>query len=209
MSSTAEPAAVAIRAETPVADPNACNFIVAARPLIEGEPAFFGTSEDATGSPLAERLFAIRGVRSVLVSGNVVTVGKAADAEWTALKAAIAAAIREQLRTGIPAVLADRGFSGRGDRGDAELRAVVQRLLDREVNKSIAAHGGAISIVDVRDGVLSITMTGGCQGCAASQVTLRQGFESMVRKVAPEIRRIVDTTDHAGGAQPFYPRAGS
>ena len=81
-------------------------------------------------------------------------------------------------------------------------------LLDREVNRSIAGHGGKISIVDVQDGNLFIAMSGGCQGCAASQVTLRQGFEVMVRGVAPEIVDIVDTTDHVSGKNPFYERVG-
>jgi NFU1 iron-sulfur cluster scaffold homolog, mitochondrial len=81
-------------------------------------------------------------------------------------------------------------------------------LLDREVNRSIAAHGGKISMVDFRDGSLLIAMSGGCQGCAASQVTLRQGFEVMVRRVAPEIVDIIDTTDHAAGKKPFYQRPG-
>ena len=60
--------------------------------------------------------------------------------------------------------------------------------------------------MDVRGGRLFITMGGGCQGCASSQVTLRQGFEVMVKRVAPEITEIVDATDHAAGRQPFYPR---
>ncbi|MGA7084611.1 MAG: NifU family protein, partial [Pseudolabrys sp.] len=89
---------------------------------------------------------------------------------------------------------------------DGEIRACVQELLDREVNRSIASHGGKISIIDVRHGNLFIAMSGGCQGCAASSVTLRQGFEVMVRRVAPEIVDIVDTTDHAAGEKPFYQR---
>ena len=98
--------------------------------------------------------------------------------------------------------------AGAWGRTDAKVRAVVQELLDRQVNRSIAAHGGQISIVDVRDGHLLIAMSGGCQGCAASQVTLRQGFEVMVRRVAPEIVDIVDTTNHAAGKKPFYERTG-
>jgi Fe-S cluster biogenesis protein NfuA len=47
-------------------------------------------------------------------------------------------------------------------------------------------------------------MSGGCQGCASSQVTLRQGFERMVRRVVPEVVEIIDVTDHAGGQAPFY-----
>ena len=49
-------------------------------------------------------------------------------------------------------------------------------------------------------------MSGGCQGCASSQVTLRQGVEVMVRMVAPEVVEIVDTTDHAAGTTQFYER---
>ncbi len=49
-------------------------------------------------------------------------------------------------------------------------------------------------------------MSGGCQGCASSQVMLMQGFEVMVKRVAPEIEEIVDATDHAAGKQPFYSR---
>ena len=47
-------------------------------------------------------------------------------------------------------------------------------------------------------------MSGGCQGCASSQVTLRQGVEIMVRNVAPEVVEIVDATDHAAGKTPYY-----
>ena len=49
-------------------------------------------------------------------------------------------------------------------------------------------------------------MSGGCQGCATSQLTLLQGFEIMVRKVAPEIVNVVDMTDHAIGTKPYYER---
>ena len=51
-------------------------------------------------------------------------------------------------------------------------------------------------------------MSGGGQGCASSQVTLRQGFEVMVKRVAPEIVEIADATDHAAGKKPFYERHG-
>ncbi len=80
-------------------------------------------------------------------------------------------------------------------------------LIDRETNPSIASHSGKISIVELKDRNLYIEMSGGCQGCAASQVTLRQGFELMVRQVAAEVVDIIDTTDHASGTSPFYKQA--
>ena len=140
----------------------------------------------------------------VLIAENVVTVGKAPAAAWPGLKAAVGAAIRTQLLSGVPSMRGAPGATGLPVRSDAELGAAVQELLDREVNRAVANHGGKISLLAVRDRRLFITMSGGCQGCASSQVTLRQGFEVMVRRVAPEITEVVDATDHAAGRQPFY-----
>ncbi len=198
---------ITIRAEISVADPDTCKF-TASRIVYPGGPFFFDSKERANGSPLIERFFALPGVVHVLVNENVVTVGKASSASWSGLKSGIGTAIRTQQLAGVPAILSTpRNGNARG-RTDTELRVVIQELLDKEVNRSIAAHGGQISIVDVRDGNLFIAMSGGCQGCAASQVTLRQGFEVMVRGVAPEIVDIVDMTDHAMGTKPYYERTG-
>jgi Fe-S cluster biogenesis protein NfuA len=196
---------VRIRAEISVADPDTCKFSVS-RTVHPDGPFFFHSKALAAGSPLAERLFALPGVAHVLVAGNVVSVTKNPGASWSALKAEIGRVIRAQLVTGVPAILEAPRSAGARGRSDAEVRAAVQELLDRQVNRSIAAHGGRISIVDVRDGSLFVAMRGGCQGCAASQVTLRQGLEVMVRRVAPEIVEVIDTTDHPAGGTPFYRR---
>lgn len=196
---------ITIQAETSLVDPDTCKFTVN-RTVHPGGPFFFDDRERVGGSPLIERLFALRGVAYVLIADNVATVGKEPGASWSGLKSAIGTGLRTQLLTGIPAILEAPANAGTRERTDAESWAVIQELLDREVNRSIAAHGGQISIVDVQDGNLSIAMSGGCQGCAASKVTLRQGFEVMLRRVAPEIVNIVDTTDHAAGNTPFYRR---
>jgi NFU1 iron-sulfur cluster scaffold homolog, mitochondrial len=197
---------ISIRAQESLADGETCKFMVS-RSLHAGGPFLFATREQAAGAPLGERLFALGGVASVLIAGNVVTIGKARGAAWAGLKADIGAAIRAQLLSGVPALPETAGRTGATARSDAELVVAVQQLLDREVNRAIANHGGKISLVDVRDRRLFITMGGGCQGCASSQVTLRQGFEVMVKRVAPEVTEIVDATDHAAGRQPFYPTA--
>jgi Fe/S biogenesis protein NfuA len=80
----------------------------------------------------------------------------------------------------------------------------VHALLEQEINPRIAAHGGAVELVDVDDTTLYLRMTGGCQGCAASAATLRMGVERMVREAVPEIVEIVDVTDHTAGENPYY-----
>ena len=200
------PSPITIRAETSIADPDSCKFRVS-KMVHPGGPFFFDNPEQAAGSPLVERLFALAGVAYVLVAGNVVTIGKQESAFWDGLRSEIGAVIRTQLLTGVRAILEAPQPSPAGNRNDDEIREVVQELLDQETNPSIASHGGKISIIEVKDRNLYIEMSGGCQGCAASQVTLRQGFELMVRRVAPEVVDIIDATDHASGTNPFYKHA--
>ena len=80
----------------------------------------------------------------------------------------------------------------------------VRQLLDQQVNPAIAAHGGYASVVKVEDDKAYITMGGGCQGCAMSAMTLRQGIESAILSAIPEITEVVDTTDHSLGENPYY-----
>jgi Fe/S biogenesis protein NfuA len=80
----------------------------------------------------------------------------------------------------------------------------VRQLLDAQVNPAIAAHGGYASLVRVEGTAAHIVMGGGCQGCAMSALTLREGIEAAILANVPEITEVVDDTEHAAGENPFY-----
>ncbi|RMG45394.1 MAG: iron-sulfur cluster assembly accessory protein [Acidobacteria bacterium] len=87
---------------------------------------------------------------------------------------------------------------------DDPLAARVQEVIDRHVNPAVASHGGRVSLLDVREGKAYVRLEGGCQGCGMASVTLKQGIEAMIRQAVPEITEVIDTTDHAGGKNPYY-----
>ena len=80
----------------------------------------------------------------------------------------------------------------------------VTHVLETEINPAIASHGGVINLVDVQGTEIFIEMAGGCQGCAMSRMTLRQGVERMVSQSVPEVTAIHDVTDHASGDNPYF-----
>ncbi len=80
----------------------------------------------------------------------------------------------------------------------------IQELLDTQINPGVATHGGQVELVDVQDNRVYIRFGGGCQGCGMVSVTLNQGVEQAIREAFPEIREIIDTTDHAAGTNPYY-----
>ena len=92
--------------------------------------------------------------------------------------------------------------------GDVELSGdiaeKVTQLLEGHINPSLAAHGGFASLVGVDGDTVRITMGGGCQGCAISAVTLREGIERAIREAIPEVAEVVDMTDHDAGENPYY-----
>lgn len=88
-----------------------------------------------------------------------------------------------------------------------ELPQKVQAVLDQAINPALASHGGYAALVDIDGSVVHVTMGGGCQGCAASAMTLREGIKKMLLAALPEITDVVDATDHAAGENPFYTEA--
>ena len=84
------------------------------------------------------------------------------------------------------------------------LARAVQAVLDARINPGVGGHGGMVSLIEVRDGKAYMRFGGGCQGCAAVDVTLRAGVEAALREAVPEISAVVDVTDHAAGENPYY-----
>jgi len=80
----------------------------------------------------------------------------------------------------------------------------VRQLLEQSINPALASHGGYAALERVEDATAFITMGGGCQGCAVSAITLREGIEAAIKEAIPEITEIVDTTDHLAGENPYY-----
>jgi len=82
--------------------------------------------------------------------------------------------------------------------------ARIQEVLDRQINPSVAAHGGFVDLLEVRGGAAYVQLGGGCQGCAQVDVTLRQGIEVAIKAAVPQITEVIDITDHAAGTNPYF-----
>ncbi|MGH9111530.1 MAG: NifU family protein [Acidimicrobiales bacterium] len=80
----------------------------------------------------------------------------------------------------------------------------VRQLLDGQINPALAMHGGFAALERVEGDVVYVTMGGGCQGCAVSAMTLREGISRSIKEAIPEVTEVIDSTDHAMGENPYY-----
>lgn len=184
----------------PTMDPNVCRFSVN-QPIYASGAVKCKSADDAKGSPLLEQLFAIDGITEVVVLGNSLTIAKSSEEEWPVIGKQIGKAIRSTLSADEPPIDPDLNKKSTSEEG---IREKVQELFDTQINPAIASHGGHVQLVDVQGTSIHLIMGGGCQGCASAQMTLRQGIERAIREHIPEVSEVVDVTDHAAGANPYY-----
>ena len=83
----------------------------------------------------------------------------------------------------------------------------VMQVLEQQINPAIAAHGGSAELVAVEEDTAYVRLGGGCVGCGMAPVTLGQGIEVAIVEAVPEVRQVVDVTDHASGTNPYYEAA--
>ncbi len=87
---------------------------------------------------------------------------------------------------------------------DSELARRISAVFDQTINPGLAQHGGRVRLVDLKDMVAYVEMSGGCQGCSMATKTLRDGIMRVLSHEFPELTGVVDTTDHAGGSTPYF-----
>lgn len=184
------------------------------RAVSPGGTSLFEMPEEATAWPAAEALLGIPGVHSVIGKGDVLVVARRETASWASVLSEVQPALAhffEEVRCTSPSPaeptpdpLAPAPVPLDPNSPEASLRERVQVVIDRDINPAVADHGGVITLLDVQDTRVFVHMGGGCQGCAMSTQTLKHGVESMLRAQVPEVTEILDTTDHASGANPYF-----
>ncbi len=162
------------------------------RDVLPGGAIDYPTPADGAPSPLARRLFAVRGVRGVFLGSDFIAVTKD-DSDWAHLKPALLGAVMEHFMSGEPVVedaSAPTGADEDFDEADAETVSVIKELIETRVRPAVANDGGDIIFQSFRDGVVSLHMRGACAGCPSSTATLKHGIENLLRHFVPEVREV-------------------
>lgn len=88
---------------------------------------------------------------------------------------------------------------------DAPLEDRINYVLYNEINPGLAAHGGMVTLIEVvEDSVAVLEFGGGCQGCAAVDITLKNGVEKALLDQVPDLTGIRDVTDHTVTENAYY-----
>ena len=101
----------------------------------------------------------------------------------------IGGVVRHAVAAGVAAPQGWEVVSGTYD--DHALAAAAEDLLAGDAGGYVRSHGGSVELVDVQDGVVVVRLRGACQGCPASEVTLRHHLERQLRERCPGLVALV------------------
>lgn len=88
---------------------------------------------------------------------------------------------------------------------DSPIEDKVNYVLYNDINPSLAAHGGNVSLVEMtQDNYAVLQFGGGCQGCSAVDLTLKEGVEKTLMEKVSDLAGVRDMTDHTNRSQAYY-----
>ncbi len=185
-------------------NPDVMKF-VANKVLNPGAPLDYSSSDDATGSPLAEAVLNFPFVENVFIAGNYVSVTKNDKIDWDMVVMETRNFISDYLREGKEIVkkealqphaikeeqLADKdGDQVKFNVATDELDEKIIDALNEYIRPAVENDGGSIDFVNFKDGIVKVALRGACSGCPSSTVTLKQGIEGLLTRMFPEVKEV-------------------
>ena len=160
--------------------------------VMEQGTADFPNENSAISSPLAKRLFTLKGVTGVFLGIDFITVTKPDEIDWEHIKPSILGAIMDHFQSGAPIIEGEQRGSVHAEHSgeDTEIVGQIKELLDSRVRPAVAQDGGDITFHGFERGIVYLQMQGACAGCPSSTMTLKMGIENLLRHYIPEVTEV-------------------
>ncbi len=176
--------------ETP--NPNTIKFIPENKLDYEGTK-LYKVTDDYEKSYLLETIFSIKGISSVLLNSEFISVSKNEEEDWAVLKTMLSAKIGSALQKK-DKILAKKE-NNKDDRSATPVEKEIINLLETKVKPVVASHGGDITFHSFKNGIVSLELKGSCSGCPSSTATLKMGIENMLKHYIPEVKEVIELSD--------------
>ncbi len=190
---------------TPESTPNPDSYKFVFNQNISDETMSFDDPLQSSRSPLAHKIFGFPWVDSVFIGSNFVTINKQDWVDWDMIAEPLGNLLKEHIEDGQP-IFADLAAESAKTTGhtpeglkhtinpdDPEIINKIKNFLDQEVRPFVAMDGGDVNFHKFNEdsGVLEINMTGACNGCPSSTATLKNGIESRIQSIIPEVKEVI------------------
>lgn len=173
-------------------NPNTLKFVVN-RKFLDRGAANFTDSSTASDSPLAQKIFQIKGIAGVMIGTNFITITKANEGDWDVIADSVPKSVEAFVLSGTP-YFTEEWLNRPTPQSSGEISEIEQKIraiLDNEIRPAVAMDGGDITFGRFEDGIVYLHLQGACSSCPSSIATLKMGVETRLKEAIPEVKEVV------------------
>ena len=149
-------------------------------------------SKSARKSPLAENIFDIGPIKSVLITSEMISITKEDSASWTDIKPLILAEIMDFFSTENSPASTNTSIS---NNSQTDIINQISGLINARIRPALQQDGGDISFIRFDNGTVYVKLQGNCVGCPYAMITLQEGVEKVLKAYIPEVKSVKNITE--------------
>ena len=167
-------------------NPNSLKFVPGKKVSLIGPIEI--TESDKTSNELVRNILTLKGVKSIFLSDDFISVNKEEGFVWEDLKHIIISFINEYFSKGHNCVI--NNSEEKNDLDTSTVEGQIIKILETKIRPAVARDGGDIKFKEFKDGIVRVELQGACSGCPSAAMTLKQGVQNLLCHYIPEVRGV-------------------
>ncbi len=168
-------------------NPNSLKFLPGKK--VSNGGSFEITKKDKTNNDLIINLLSVKGIESIFLGEDFISVNKKDDVMWDEIKHIVISHIND-FYTGDKAYVIDKGINEE-NKDLLEIEQKIIKILNQKIRPAVAKDGGDIKFKEFKNGIVKVQLQGSCSGCPSSTMTLKQGVQNLLCHYLPEVKEVI------------------
>ena len=145
------------------------------------------TIEETHQGTLLRKLFSFPFIKELFISANYISIKKHDVVEWNEITNQVRIFIQEELNNNTSIYKPNTEIKKNLSSENSKLIMDIENEINLSIRPSIQMDGGDIEIISCENGLLKVFLKGACSGCPSSQITLKNGIESLLQQKFPDV----------------------
>ena len=167
-------------------NPNSLKFLPGK--TVSNRGSFEVSNKDDTSNELIKNLLSIKGVESIFLGKDFISINKNENTTWDEVKHIVISFINDFYSNGKDYVI-DSSLKENTE-NLREIEKKIIEILDKKIRPAVAKDGGDIKFKEFDNGVVKVQLQGSCSGCPSSTMTLKQGVQNLLCHYIPEVNKV-------------------
>ena len=168
-------------------NPNSLKFVTGKKVSTIGSIEI--SKNEMTDNILLKNIFSVKGVESIFLTEDFLSINKQDDINWEDIKHIVLALLNEYYANG-KEIIIDKKPSITNTENLKEVEKQIIKILDTKIKPAVARDGGDIKFKSFSDGVVKVELQGSCSGCPSSLMTLKQGVQNLLKHYIKEVNSV-------------------